>query len=83
MDRPESIQSLYSNVPQAEWFSDNGNVSNSNLNIRMAEILEKVDSAVGKPLLWYPIKQRIFVVGESDTAWIEMSARWKNRPLRD
>ena len=64
------------------WIRDDKSIEARDDAERIAELSRAVKAALGKPKLWYRRGDRIFVVGESDAGWIEMSPRWSGLPLK-
>lgn len=65
-----------------EWIRDDISIEANSDVERIAELSRAVNVALGKPKVWYRRGDRIFVVGESDAGWIEMSPRWRGLPLK-
>ena len=66
-----------------EWIRGDEIIVSTSDAERIVEMSTTVERSIGKPLLWFRRGNRIFVVGRSDTGWIEMSPRWKRSPLKD
>jgi len=67
--RPTAIDPEFGPIPRSEWLTQ------SDLTL---EALDHYGQSTGKPIIWFPRSDRIFLIGDSSVIWIELGRRWQN-----
>ena len=73
IDPPVEIPPKYGPTLRSEWLSGTDLAPES-----AAPSL----SDSGKPIIWYPHEDRLFLVGERNFMWIELGSRWRGRSVK-
>jgi len=69
---PTAIEPEFGPVSRQEWISD------TDLTLKK---LVDAERKAGKPIIWYPFMNRLFLVGDRSVVWIELGDRWRSRSL--
>lgn len=78
----EERSSAFSSV-QKEWLPVGlGDVAEST-EAKMQFLTNLAAKKVGKPVIWSCAGERIFVLGDTGSVWLEMAPRWKDKPWQD
>jgi hypothetical protein len=72
MDPPVEIPPRYGPTLNQQWLSHTDLYAES-ATPRIADS--------GKPIIWFPHEDRLFLVGERNVVWIELGSRWRGRPV--